>query len=208
MNDILKTAVKLALGRGSVRSYGQFGEDALIQKLFKKREKGTYVDVGAFHPTLYSNTYALYKKGWQGLVIDPNDKIGPLFRAFRPRDKFIQMGIGEPFTKIYREYEDPAYNTFVEGFVTRPPLKERPVFTIPLSALLDREKIKHVDFLNVDVEGMDLEVLKTHDWAIIPDVIAVETTLGGEAHMFLQEKGYLLAGKAGPTLILKHEVVG
>ncbi len=68
---ILRTIAKLILGRGVRTSYGQFGEDAVVQAMLKSRE-GFYVDVGAFDPVLYYNTYALYRSGWFGIVIDPN----------------------------------------------------------------------------------------------------------------------------------------
>lgn len=82
---ILKTALKLLLGKGVFRPYPQFGEDAVLNALFRNRT-GFYVDIGAYHPTPYSNTYALYRCGWKGIVVEPNPNAKPLFRFFWPHD--------------------------------------------------------------------------------------------------------------------------
>ena len=82
--EVLKTTLKLLLRRSVISSYSQFGEDAVLQHLLKK-STGTFVDIGAYHPVLYSNTYAFYRRGWSGIVIDPNPRFKKLYRLFRPR---------------------------------------------------------------------------------------------------------------------------
>ena len=64
----------------------QFGEDKRIIKLFNKNEKGTYLDVGCFHPTRQNNTYLMYKLGWNGINIDLNPLTIELFNVARPND--------------------------------------------------------------------------------------------------------------------------
>jgi hypothetical protein len=91
--SIIKTLIKLILGKGVYRSYSVSGEDLIILP-FLPVERGFYVDVGCYHPILYSNTYRSYINGWNGVVIDPNRRLGRLFRIFRPRDLFIQAAIG------------------------------------------------------------------------------------------------------------------
>ena len=59
----------------------QFGEDKKIIKLFEKNKKGTYVDVGCFHPTRQNNTYLMYKLGWSGVNIDLNPLTIELFKV-------------------------------------------------------------------------------------------------------------------------------
>ena len=86
------------------RSYAQSGEDIIAwgelknsknQKIKKaKGERGFYVDVGAYHPKLLSNTYLFYKKGWRGICVDPNPEMASLFRVARPRDVFLNVGVG------------------------------------------------------------------------------------------------------------------
>lgn len=191
LKAILKTAIKLVLGRGSMRSYSQYGEDVYAASQFRNKRDGFYVDVGAYHPHLYSVTYALYKRGWHGIAIDPNPITKALFRIFRPRDIFVSTGVGKG-ARVYRQFNDGAYNTFVEG--------ERGQTLRPLAEILSEHRVISIDFMNVDVEGMDLEVLQTHDWNIPPKVIAVEAKIGSHVQQYLEEKGYALSGFLGLTL--------
>jgi len=195
LKAILKTAVKLVLGRGSMRSYSQYGEDVYAASQFRNKRDGFYVDVGAYHPHLYSVTYALYKRGWRGIAIDPNPLTGMLFRIFRPRDVFVRAGVGKG-SRTYRQFEDGAYNSFVEG--TGEGAKEQKLR--PLADILSEYRVTSIDFMNVDVEGMDLEVLQTHDWSILPKVIAVEAKIGSQVQQYLEGKGYVLSGFLGLTL--------
>ena len=188
---VVKTALKLVLGRGSVRSYSQYGEDVYAISKFRNKRDGFYVDVGAYHPHLYSVTYALYKKGWRGITIDPNPITKILFHIFRPRDTFVCTGVGKG-ARVYKQFDDGAYNTFVEeegGQVLR-----------PLADILSENHVSSIDFMNIDVEGMDLEVLQSHNWDIPPKVIAVEAEVGSPVQKYLEEKGYVLNGLLGLTL--------
>ena len=214
MFDYLKAVAKLILGKGVRKSYGQFGEDAIIQAVLKK-ENGFYVDVGAYHPTLYSNTYALYRRGWHGLTIDPNKDMIQLHTKLRPRDTTVTAGVGENGTGTYYRYSDGAFNTFSKSdaeermnntYLTL--LGKDEVQSRPLRDVLDEQKITEIDFLNIDVEGKDFEVLATHNWSIPTKVIAVEddafditNPTQSKTYAFLTEKGYELIGFAGVTLI-------
>ena len=212
----LRTLIKLAFGRGVRSSYAQNGEDAVILGSLKWVDKGVYVDVGAYHPALYSNTYALYKKGWQGIVIDPNLDMKPLYSLLRPRDIFVHAAVGAREESIpYYMFSDGSYNGFDEerakGWEASRGLCIKEVRMIsfkPLSQILKEQNIRRIDFLNVDVEGLDLEVLKTHDWSILPRIIAIEDETfnpdkphENAIYCYLNNKGYVLAGLAGLTLI-------
>lgn len=199
MKSIIKTAIKLILNRG-VGS--QFGEDEILEKILPSH--GFYVDVGAYHPHLYSNTYFLYKKGWRGIVIDPNKDMKILFTIFRPQDAFINAGIGSGVL-TYSSYDDGAYNGFHNTKVpSRVKLRRTyPVKCLPLSEIVT--DIPQIDFLNIDVEGMDLEVLKSHDWSIPTKVISVEAKKESPVTDFLRKKGYTLHAVAGESLIFKMQ---
>jgi FkbM family methyltransferase len=190
MSAIIRQLIKDMLGKGRFVSYSQNGEDAVIRKLLPN--DSTYLDVGCYHPKLYSNTYAFYRMGWHGTVIDANPAMKPLFRFFRPRDTFIHAAIGTSRTLKYFEFSDGAYNTLDRVLAEEPKRKkllERviDVPVLPLSQLISGP----VEFLNVDVEGFDLQVLQTYDWTYKPKVICVEA----ECHDFLVQKGYQLYAK-------------
>ncbi len=212
--QIIRLYVKLLLGRGSMRSFSQFGEDAVIAALLKQKT-GVYVDIGGFHPTLYSNTYALYRRGWKGVVVDPSNEFGALYRIVRPRDTFVECAVGAHGEAIYHSFEDRAYNTLVESSVSQTaadrnmqPLSSRTVPVRTLPEILSAHNITKADFFNIDVEGMDLEVLKTHDWKVVPRVIAIEDAAfqagnvqGSDIFNFLTDKGFVLKALSGPTCI-------
>ena len=68
------------------KQYSQWGEDQYIAKFFKDKQKGSYLDIGCFHPLMYSNTCLLFKKGWSGINIDINPTSIDLFNIVRPKD--------------------------------------------------------------------------------------------------------------------------
>ena len=71
------------------KRYSQWGEDKIIFDFFKNINKGIYLDIGCFHPFMYSNTCLLYKKGWRGINIDINSTAIDLFNIARKEDKNI-----------------------------------------------------------------------------------------------------------------------
>jgi len=214
-----KSVVKLVAGRGVRSSYSQFGEDAFIQWLLKRSTTKLYVDVGAYHPTLYSNTYALYRSGWRGIAIDPNGSLAPLYTLLRPRDQFVRAAIGPKGAQTYFEFSDGAYNTFdADAAEERRKLRwltvvrQTEVAFRPLSDILAEHGVSRIGFLNIDVEGFDLQVLQSHDWKIRPEVIAIEDEDFDVEHPHtsaiyssLRDLRYSLVGFCGLTLMFKAE---
>lgn len=214
LTQAAKTLFRILTKRGQRASYGQFGEDAIIQSLLKG-QTGTYIDVGAYQPVLYSNTYALYRKGWHGYAIDPNSRMRLLFALFRPRDTFIQAAIGESGTRHYHAFDDEAYNTLDDAEAEKRKQMPQRIYkgatalpVAPLSSIIAENAIREIHFLNIDVEGMDLHVLRSHDWTVRPKVIAVEVDgfdpsnpFVSDTYTYLHEKGYRLVGFSRLTLI-------
>lgn len=219
LKEIAKIGTKALLGRGSFMSYSQFGEDALARS-FLRASRGTYVDVGAYHPVLYSNTYAFYRRGWSGLVIEPDASKRALFSIMRSRDRFVASGIGtEAASAPYYGYEDGAYNTFdpvrVEELARTKGMHPSSTTALPiepLGTLLKTHGISSIDLLSIDVEGMDLMVLESHDWSIRPKLIIVEAhgfdPAEPESHPIygcITEHGYRLCGLAGVSLLFLRD---
>ncbi len=165
--------------------YSQNGEDLILQHLFRSKINGFYVDVGAHHPKRFSNTFALYKKGWIGINIDANPISIKFFNVFRRKDINVCVGVDtmKGHLDFYR-FADPAVNTFSKEEADR--LKARTwntflgterVLVEPLNDILAKHlpANQHIDLLNVDVEGLDVEILKSLDWQkYVPQVIVVE----------------------------------
>lgn len=208
MLALIKSLIRKITGAGRIVSYGQFGEDALIQRTLKKK-KGTYVDVGCYHPVLYSNTYGFYRRGWRGIVVDPNRSLKNLYRILRHGDTLINVGVGDsPSSGQYYYHKDGAYNGFSKSNKT-------PVVRIEQTEIRTLNQIvsglKEIDFLNIDAEGMDDVILKGFNFSPKPEVIAIESSVSLEniaenpTHALLKSKGYVLVGAAGLTFVYKNQ---
>lgn len=219
--DILRTIVKYVLRKGVVTSYAQNGEDVYLMSLIRK-SKGTFVDVGAFHPIQYSNTYALYKKGWRGINIDPNEKNRKLFSLFRSKDIFINKAVGSGDKILtYYYFNHPALNTCDKEEAEKNlqkswvKLLDKKILRVEtLEKILAPYKLKEIDFLSIDIEGLDYEVLVSHDWNIKPKFIAIEKHFfdienirEDKIYSFLKNKGYSLVGILSFTIFFKLEKI-
>lgn len=164
-------------------SFSQKGEDLLIDKYFNHKRKGFYIDVGACHPKRLSNTKYFYDKGWYGINIEPNPTRIKLFLKARKRDINLNIGIGT-VTKIamFYEFEATGLSTFSKKemeSLLKIGYKLKETKKISMRRLEDIMK-KHVksgvDFMTVDAEGMDLEVLKSNNWEKYrPKFLCIET---------------------------------
>jgi FkbM family methyltransferase len=208
----------------AVQSYSQEGEDILLLRLLNEKKDGFYVDVGAHHPKRYSNTYLLYKRGWHGINIDPNPHAIKLFKKHRTRDKNLEIGISDQVEKIrYYIFDDPALNTFDEKLATDREsqskyrvIDSRDIEVKRLDDILSDNlpARKHIDVLNIDVEGFELKVLKSNNWKLYrPTYILIESlnssipALGNNSvHKFMDSHDYELLAKTLNTLIYKDRI--
>lgn len=173
-------------GKYTCLSYSQDGEDMILKAFFKEKGKykGFYVDVGAHHPFRFSNTAYFYRKGWQGINIEATPTLMGAFKKFRKRDININAAIGLSKNPLkFFVFNEPALNSFDEKLSEQRNkgeykiIKTIPVQPVTLSEVLDKhlKTGQKIDFLSVDVEGMDLEVLKSNNWEkYSPDYLLVE----------------------------------
>lgn len=176
-------------------SFSQFGEDLILQHLLP--DKGFYIDVGANHPVTHSNTWLFYRNGWRGITVEPNPELASLHRVRRPRDVVLAAAVGRKRGRGAFVRGDSHLTNRVEPLPTRQREKESgtvPILTLGQILLKHLSPGTEVDLLNVDCEGMDLDVLAGNDWKKCrPKVICAEAktrleekTLTG----FLRQKGY------------------
>jgi FkbM family methyltransferase len=170
-------------------SFSQTGADFLLLNLFELLgiTNPSYLDVGAFHPTVISNTALLYSRGSRGVNIEANPALIENFYKARPEDLNINIGItpcgGE--VEFYRIDSFSGRNTFdpeaAHGFV-----HENPSFQISDTLVLETITLNKAvdtycngifpDLLLIDIEGLDLNVLESTDFSSShPKVICVET---------------------------------
>lgn len=163
-------------------SFAQQFEDVLISRCFDKNT-GTYVDVGSHHPVLDSMTCAFYRRGWRGLNIDALDTHKRIFDRLRNEDVNVFSAVGAsngtatayivPGTGLSTLDESIAERHAGDGFVVETCVV--PVET--LSALLECHDVEAIDFLKVDVEGVERAVLEGMDWhRWRPKLIIIEAT--------------------------------
>lgn len=203
------------------RSYSQSGEDIVADVELGRKKKGTYIDVGAFHPKLFSNTYLFYKRGWNGVVIEPRPGAEELFLKVRPRDRFVGMGVALKKDVLeYMEFEDSATNTFSKKQADRNTkeagrkfVRKINLVVMPLRDILASNSMEgvEIDLMSVDVEGMDLPVLKSNDWSKFrPKVLIcedldfdIENPLKSALMKYVGGLGYKLVDKTPFSLIFR-----
>jgi hypothetical protein len=196
-------------------SFSQFGEDLVIEQLLNQMgiSHGFYVDVGAFDPVIGSNTLLLFKHGWSGINIDVDEQKIERFRWVRPRDWNVACGVAKiAGRKQFARYVMASQTRLITGTNNQSVLGNPPVETFeadakPLQAILDDSPFRgqQINFLNIDCEGNDLEVLESLDFSIYrPRIIAVEAIdLTAEAGIreFMSQKGYKMTHRLGFTRV-------
>ena len=158
----------------ALKSYSQEGEDMILRRLFETQRTGFYIDVGAHHPKRYSNTYFFYKRGWRGINIDAMPGCMKLFNKLRPRDINIEKPVSDKTEALkYYIFNEPALNGFskelsemrdnqTEFYIK----SSQEIKTSTLEDILDNNLSKDqvIDFLSIDVEGLDFKVLKSNNF--------------------------------------------
>lgn len=209
----LKKALHIVTLKGKA-SYSQAGEDIIVQYLFDslKIPKPTYLEIGTNQPLVCNNTYNMYLKGCYGVCIEPDKNMVDFIRQQRPRDIVLNIGIGLSDSAAASFYLFPpevnGWSTFSEeeanlrkkttgiGFTTvQVPLK-------PVNSIIAEYFTPHPNFISLDVEGLDLEILQSLNFdKYKPEVICVETVTFGYLDNseekiagiseFMHSKGYI-----------------
>lgn len=203
------------------KSYSQEGEDMIVNSRLLGEKKGFYVDIGAFDPKKYSNTYFFYQKGWRGINIDPRPGSMQSFRKVRPRDINLETAISNKKEVLtYYNFNQPALNGFSEqiseernGSGWYRIISKTKIVTSTLCEILDTYLPSNtpIDFMSIDTEGWDYKVLQSNNWdKYKPGIILIEELgnsyeklLESPIFSFLQEKGYEIVAKTYNTLIFK-----
>ena len=166
--------------------FSQFGECCILTNVFFGGVRdGTYVDVGCHDPFRFSNTYLLWKfLGWTGINIDADARAIEAFRRHRPQDVNLHCGVGREAGELeFQVFADGAVNSFDPAFAahmaqngfgepSRIKVAVRPINDILTEHLTPGRTI---DYLNVDCEGMDEEIIMSLDFDTYrPKVITIE----------------------------------
>ena len=206
------------------RSVAQQGEDLILDRILTRilgwdlGQRRTYVDIGAFHPIDHSVTYLLYLRGWEGVVFDPSFTTMKLFKEWRPKDQFVRAVVGD-VDGIDVDFYVPKHAVSDLSLINTKYPSNKDDFRVEthrqveVTEELKRQGIENIDVLNIDVEGAELEILKTFDFQrFSPSVIAleihgnnIEKCLETEEARIILNKGYRAVGCAVITFFFVKE---
>jgi FkbM family methyltransferase len=196
----------------------------VLARIFENQPSGFYVDVGAHHPSRFSNTYYFYLRGWRGINIDAMPGSMEAFSATRPGDTNLEIAVAEKPEKLsFHIFNEPALNTFDptlakerDGLDHYRVVEVKEIMTQTLAQILSNNLPKGtvIDFMSVDVEGLDLAVLRSNDWKRFPPKYILAEDFSGETieealtspiAAFLRKVGYVLFAKTVHTQIFKRQ---
>lgn len=195
-------------------SYSQCGEDIIVNFAFQqlKITKPTYLDLGAHHPKYMSNTYLLYKNGNSGVCVEPDPSLFEIIKNNRKRDICLNIGVGiDSAHKNLNFYvmSSKSLNTFCKEEADRFVKEENQIIEsilqvpiISINKIISENFKNKPNFISLDIEGMDFDVLKSLDFTTYrPEIFCVETLTytqnGGEKKLkniidYMIEKNYFV----------------
>lgn len=195
-------------------SFSQSGEDMIVRSLFTSLQKPapTYLDLGAHHPTYFSNTFHFYQLGATGVCVEPDPELARRIKAYRPLDITLNAGISDTKSATARFYvmSNPTLNTFSAAEAEKYTndglhhiVKEIDIPLITVDEIVARHfPGSGPDFVSLDIEGWEMKILSSFNFAACrPAVFCIETltySLPGQERKlteivdFMLEKGYML----------------
>jgi FkbM family methyltransferase len=169
----------------TMTSYAQNREDVLLDRLFPRGVSGFYIDVGANDPVANSITKHFYDLGWRGVNVEPALAPFERLREARRRDVSLNIGLSDHEDTL-TFYEFPPGLSGVSTFSAQQAAwhaeqghasQERRVPVTTLAKICAEHVDGEIDFLTVDVEGHERQVLEGGDWSRWrPRVVVVEAT--------------------------------
>lgn len=190
---------QFALSNHRLLSYAQNGEDVILNRCFRDINHGTYIDVGAADPIINSVTNHFYQKGWNGVNVEPTSHFFSRLKKQRRKDINLNMVVGQTEIEIpfYESTSVLEWSTFSKEMMELH-LKngarfiEHKIQSITLSSIFSKYINSVVNFLKIDVEGAEAEVLKSNDWKKYrPRIVLVENTDPEKWEVILLDANYL-----------------
>lgn len=185
--------------------YSQFGQDQFIWKMiFNCNKKGFFLDVGGNDPIKINNTYLFEMNGWQGLAFEPIRSLAELW-ALQRETECLNIAIGEDERQIeFAEFSSHEFSS-VGKCMSKENIEKSSKYLVQqktITSILKERNIRKVDFMSVDVEGYEMNVLKGIDFSFIDiSCICIENNRRGterpdlDLRRYIISKGYRLIGR-------------
>jgi FkbM family methyltransferase len=185
-----------------MNSYSQSGEDLLLWEYFGARPEGFFVEVGANHPTICSQTWLFERHGWKGILVEPIARNCEILRQQRPGSRVFQCALGAPEQRGRAWLNVAAGGDGLSGLVVNDGVVVERVEEVDLRTLdevLAEAGNPKLDLVSIDVEGMELQVLRGFNLARHhPPVLLVEDWLHQlDVHRHLVRHGYRVVKRTG-----------
>jgi FkbM family methyltransferase len=205
--------------------FSQYGQDKWIyENLFQKKVKGTFVDIGAYDGITFSNTYFLEKIGWQGLAAEPipsayeklimNRHCISVKGCIAPnsgKGKFrLINGYSQMLSGLVDEYDERHVNRIGKELAIKGGFfKDIQVTCYNLNDLLYKYNIKNIDYLSIDVEGLELKILRSIDFnTFLITVIGVENNYKDyRIPKILTKKGFVFHSILGDEFYVNRNAI-
>ena len=179
-------------------TFSQFGEDVLIMKFFGGRV-GFFVDVGANEPENLSQSFLLEQHGWTGILVEPQSSCCEKLRQVR-KARVFQVACGSPEQrgKCLLNLNETGSSLIIGEQTPGRPCEEVQVMT--LDDILEQSGNPAIDYLSIDVEGFELDVLRGFDLARHrPKLMLIEDNFPNrlQVHRHMKQRGYRLVKRTG-----------
>lgn len=192
-------------------TYAQNREDVILDAFFSDIRQGFYVDIGANHPVSDSVTKHFYDKGWRGIDIEPIDSMYSLLKEDRPEDIVLNIGVSDKEGLLQlRQYENDGLSTFSSTLKNKyassddektSRFSDKTVAVRTLKAIFFDHNVTHIDFMKIDTEGLEYEVIVGNDWhKYRPVMLCIEanhTTVDRDWRKKLREYRYSIVYEDG-----------
>lgn len=210
--------------------YSQCGEDQFLnENIFKNKRNGVFLEMGALDGVLYSNTKFFEDSlDWTGILVEPNPVQFELLEENRPKCKCYKNIVSDIEEEIDFRYflyghaavsgvKDSIAESHKRAWFDNPELSSLPQ-TIKkmkprtLTDIIKDSGVSHINFFSLDVEGHELNVLKSYDFSVAIDIILIETMAekvkeNYECAEILIRKGYRKVGNVGCNDVYRHRHV-
>ncbi len=196
--------------------YSQSNEEQYIIEAVNHIQNGVFLEIGAYHPFKFSNTRALVERGWSGVYVEPMDDLMLQFEneyGYNDNIQLIKKAVATHTGNVtFYDSHGDAIGTidsahadkWAKGWNVEYSQKVVPCVTV--ADLIDECKFDHFDFVSIDVEGVDLQILQQFDFAKINTtaVIVEHNQINTQAYRdFMNNAGFIEIFSNGENLIFR-----